>query len=248
MCVRKERIFSVYLPTTQTWLNPNIEFIFNTEIVEYDLQAAGYSLIREYQLLHKDQIYQLSQLDKKERNIAIGKLQRDIPGLGKRLSDRFVDVRELFMKENNLDDSRLISVKRDAFFTIGKCYKTHLRDELRFVPKSTYSSYIRFPNNSNIELYYSSEKLDVKGIGEMGLARHRLYLLSMMSKLMKMIESKDSNIKRYWRKLVESYKLNQLEEGYYLEFNNKSQEIDPVFNYIKVIVPLTQIIIQEMVL
>ena len=36
-----------------TFINPNIVYTFNKEIIEYDLKEAGFSLTKEYNLLDK---------------------------------------------------------------------------------------------------------------------------------------------------------------------------------------------------
>ena len=33
------------------WKNPKIKFVNNTEIIEYDMKNAGFSLIKKYKLL-----------------------------------------------------------------------------------------------------------------------------------------------------------------------------------------------------
>jgi len=233
-----------YDPSKSTWYNDQIEYLFNSEIYEYDLQDAGYSLIKEYHLLPEEDIQRLSYLEKVERIIAIGKLQRDRSGLSRQLSDLFTEIRRLFIEENNLSDDRILSVKKDAFFTIGKCSTTTF-GQLTFVIKNKYSSYLRFPDISNIELYYSDQTLDIKGIGEVGQSRHRLYLLEFLKKVMKLIEAKNPTVKHYLRTFIDDYKGDRLEEGYYIEFNNRSQILDPLANYRYLLIPLIQVTVKE---
>ena len=37
-----------YEPSKTTWLNPNIEYLFDYDIREYDIQDAGFNLIKQF--------------------------------------------------------------------------------------------------------------------------------------------------------------------------------------------------------
>ena len=41
------------------YINPNIFYLFNKEIIEYDMKEAGFSLIQEYKLLDEKEIEKL---------------------------------------------------------------------------------------------------------------------------------------------------------------------------------------------
>lgn len=228
----------------QTWLNPDIEYLFNNEIYEMDIKRAGLSLIKEYHLLSPEKIDKLSKMDKLGSDIAIGKLQRDSKEFSAVFQQKFVDARALFINANGLSDNRIISVKKDAFFIIGKCAHTKF-NQIEFVEKNCYSSYIRFVDNSNIELYYRGDGFDVKGIGEFGLNIHRVFMLQMLQEVVKRLESKSKNVKRYIMDFVYKYRSGTLDEEYYIEFNNKSEAINPIYNYQKILIPIIEIILEE---
>ena len=237
----------MYTPDITTWMNPNIEYLFNTEIIEYDMKEAGFSLIKQYKLLNTDAITKLNQLGKDERKIAIGKLQRYGDLSSSVLSSKFAEMRGLFLTGNSLTDNEIITVKKDAIFTIGKC-KKHKFDGIEFVEKNHYSSYIRFVNNSNIEIFYNDingSELEIKGIGDVGVNRHRLYLIPFIIKIIKYIELKNPSAKRQLKTFIDEYKSMKLDEGYYIEFNNMSSSTDPMFNYQKLLIPLVQIVMGE---
>lgn len=235
-----------YNPLKSTWVNPDIEYIFNDEIIEYDIQDAGFSIIKQFKLLPDNKIRELASMDKGlERHRAIGILQRDDRILSKNLSDKFADVRRIFISSNNITDDNIISVKKDAIYTIGQCRKL-VFGQVRFVPKNTYTSYIRFPEIQNVEIYYSSSGVDVKGIGTSAVNRHQLYMMEFIRTVMLMIEENNPRVKRYLSKFIKDYKSGELEEAFYLEFNNKSRDINPLFNFQNVIVPFICIILREM--
>lgn len=234
-----------YDPSKTVYFNPDIEYIFNTELIEYDIRDAGFSIIKQYRLLPADKIIELEHLGKgMERHIAIGKLQGDDKILSKALSDKFAEVRSMFIKANNIDDNDIVSVKKDALFIIGP------RDNLRFgmiefAPKNRYSSYIRFTDAGGIEIYYSDDQLDIKQMGDSGVNKHRLYMVEFIKRVIDMIESKDPKVKRFMMKFVMDYKGRLLDDEYYVKFDRMSRDIDPLFNYQKIIIPLIQIVMRE---
>ena len=237
----------IYQASKTTWLNPNIEYLFDSEIIEYDMSDAGFSLVKEFHLLSDDEIERLTLMGKGvDRHIAIGNLQRNNKQFSNELLRCFTELRKFFIDYNNLDDSKIISVKKDAFFTIGPCRRTKF-GSIKFAEKNRYTSYLRLTNINDVEIYYSSAKLDVKGITAPALNRHRLYMLEFISKMMGMIEAKDPHVKRYLIKFIDEYKAHDLDDAYYLEFNRFSRDIDPIFNFQKLIIPLTQIISRELI-
>lgn len=235
----------LYTPDKSIWLNPNIDFLFNSDIIEYDIQDAGFSLTKEYHLLPNDVIKELESLPKGiKRHKQIGIIQRDNKIFTENLLQKFTEVREWFIKVNNLTDNDIISVKKDAIYTIGEVDNTKL-NSIIFRNKNIYSSYIRFPDNLNMEIYYYDNKLDIKGMTESCINRHRLHMIEFLRQTINMIENHDSKVKRFIINFINDYKNQLLDEMYYLEFNNISKEFNPAFNYLKIIIPLVQIIQKE---
>ena len=234
-----------YTPSKMSWLNPNIEYLFDDTIIEYDMKDAGLTIIRHYNLLDKNQIDRLLLLEKNDRNRAVGLIRRHNKEFSNALSEKFAEMRALFISANNITDNQIISVKNDAIYTIGEMKKLKF-GKVEFSGKNVYSSYIRFVDNMNIEIYYSEDNIEVKGIGEIGVNKHRLYMVNFISTIISYIESNSSYIKRYMKTFIDDYKSDKLDIGYYLEFNNNSSSVDKVYNYQKVIIPLTQIILKEL--
>jgi hypothetical protein len=234
-----------YNPNKSIWYNSNIEYLINHDIYEYDMKDAGLSIIQHYNLLSSNEINKLLELNKDEQHIAIGLLQRKDTNLSKTLSEKFIEMRSLFISANNISDDSIISVKKDAIYTIGP-YSNLTFGCIKFVPKNHYSSYIRFVDNMNIEIYYGDGLLTVKGIGENALNHHRLYNLVFLKEIISDLEEKNISIKRYLKKFIDDYKTNYLDREYYLEFNNMSNKEDPLFNYQKLLIPIIQITLREL--
>ena len=234
-----------YNPSKSTWLNPNIEYLFNDDIIEYDIHDAGFSLIQQYQLLPPEKIKELERIPRGiQRHIQVGVLQRDDKEFSKRLTDKFTEVRALFMMMNQLKDDSIVSVKKDAIYTIGKVKRTTF-GKVKFMEKNHYSSYIRFPDITNLELYDGENGIDVKGMGDAAVNRHRLYMLEFLRKTIKSIEQQDSSVKRKFMRFFNQYKFDELDEEFYIEFNNVSRDQNKLFNYANLLIPLLKIIMRE---
>lgn len=236
-----------YNPSKTTWMNPNIEYLFNTDIIEYDIQDAGFSLIRQYRLLPDDKIRELERLGKGlDRHIAVGMLQRDDKEFSKKLGEKFAEIRTLFLYNNSLSDNDIVSVKKDAIYTIGPCKKTSF-GKIKFREKSHYTSYIRFSQIQNLEMYYSHDGIDVKGMSESSVRIHNLHWMELFREIFPMIESRSPRVKRKFMQFVDQYKADEVEEEFYIEFNNVSRNMNKLHNFQRVIVPLVQIIQREVI-
>ena len=233
-----------------TWMNPNINYLFNDDIVEYDISDAGFNIIKQFHLLPPTDIRRLELMNKGlERHIAVGTMQRDDKVFSRALLDKFAEVRKTFIDANSITDNDIISVKKDAFF-ITKQPKETKFGLIEFKPKNRYTSYIRFPTISNdFEIYYNSidKIMDIKGMSEVSINKHRLYTVEILKQIINMIEDRNSAVRRKIINFIDKYKADQLEDEYYLEFNNKSDQIDKLFNFQKLWVPLIFIVRKELI-
>lgn len=244
------------------YLNPNIDFLFGRNIIEFDMKSAGLSLIKYYNLLDEHTIASLEQMEKTARNKQIGIIQRDNPEFKNSLSNAFIDMRRIFIETLNLNDIDILSIKKDAIFIIDPptkkevCFKNVI-----FVPKNKYTSYI---NLNKKEFYINSlmKQIDVKGLSSVEL--HRKYLLDFILKFATMNE-KSSNVDIIIRTLVrfvKDYRNRKLPVEFYREMNNSGMyrvyqdylddfveisntddidNLDISYNYINYIAPLASI-------
>jgi hypothetical protein len=233
-----------YNPRTMTWMNPSIEYLFNKDIIEYDMKDASLNIIKQYSLLDGETIRNISNMEKMKRYITLGKMQRDNKDFSIALQNKFAELRESFLNANKLTNNNIISVKNDAIYTIDSVSHTKF-GSIEFIQKNKYTSYIRFTDNSNIELYYNIDGIDIKGMGDSAINRHRIYMLSFIKKVIGYLEEKSISVKRYLKNFIDDYKNDRLDEEFYLEFNNLSKDFNKVFNYQKLIIPIVQITIKE---
>ena len=207
-----------------TYLNTEIEYLTNRSIIEYDLKSANTSLCKEYELLPSDEIEKIESLDKKKRVVRIGLLQRKDKSFKEKLSASFIDIRKRFFEANHIEDKQILSIKKDAIFTIGEVEETDF-GFCHFVEKNRYTSYLYIKNAFNrFEFYYSSDgKLDIKGLGDEAYALHKEYLISFFKQIFFHMEnSSPQTLYRYLSRFATKYKKRELDIGYYREFTQNS--------------------------
>lgn len=211
------------------WVNPNIPYLFNREIIEYDMKSAGLSLIREYKLLPDKQIEKLLKLGKQDLNRKIGLMERDNKELVKQKKEAFKNAREAFFRMNGLEDNDVLAIKKDAIFCTKRCKNCQIGTYILFREKNRYSSYIKL-NKGKLELYYShdytDDHLDVKGIGEENLKLHDSGMTAFFWQFFRHMEMETAESTLMWmRTIVDMYKSFQLPLCYYRQFNAKSSYI-----------------------
>lgn len=253
------------------WINPAYEYLFGKKIVEYDMQSAGFSLIKEYGLLDEKTIHDLDKVEsKKELVVKVGLIQKNNKEFAKKLSDAFKDARKRFFEANALNEKNILSIKKDAFFTIDtECSVTQL-GKLNFRPKHQYSSYMKL---QKIEFYIDTRDrvIDIKGLGQ-GAIHDKLVELhkdGMLSFIIDFARGREihTDIQRqsFWlSKFVKRYREKSLDIQYYrelsqtMDFKVNSEEgilsmtecpeefrkdLEISYNYYNFIVPIVSIIV-----
>lgn len=240
------------------YINPNIPYLFNSDITEYDMEDAGFSLTREFHLLEEAQIESLGRLRKERRTIEIGKIQGKNESFKNELKTAFGSARGLFFIENEIDINDLISIKKDAIITTKKCNTQQFGHYINFRPKNKYSSYVQL--EKGLEFYYNPNTLDVKGIGDSQLSYHEDYMINFIKKFFHKMETESEEVViSFIRRFIDKYKRKELEVGYYREFSNNPvyrtldgstfedywddgvQDLNITYNYNKILLKLIQI-------
>lgn len=242
-----------------TYINTDNAFLFNREIIEYDMKDAGFSIIKENKLLSDKTINQLSLMDKNARRIKIGKLQNIEKGLKESLKTGFETARELFFLENSLTSDDIVSIKKDAIFTTKRCKKCKIGKFIEFRPKNFYTSYLNF--NKTLEIYYSIDKLDIKGIGDEKIVLHENYMVAFLKDFFNKVESTDNkNVILFMKRFIDKYKTKKLDIGYYREMNSMSlftinstgdkyeyyddiDDIDISYNYYNILIKMLKMLL-----
>jgi hypothetical protein len=98
----------------------------------------------------------------------------------------FQDIRRIFFEENNIENSNILSIKKDAIFLINKVpIKTNFLDNCVFIKKNEYSSYI---NICGKEFYYdiNNNSLDIKKIPKEVVKMQKDYLFKFVAECLKL--------------------------------------------------------------
>lgn len=206
-----------------SYLNKDIDYLINEEIIEYDMKSAGYNLSRHFQLLPPHVLAKLGGMGKKERQIELGWIQKRDKEFSRALSDAFAEGRKLFYEANDLSEDNIVAIKKDAIFVTKRCEHLVFGEHLEFQPKNEYTSYYYM---GGIEFYYHSslDILDVKGLGDEGEELHADYMLSFLMNMFFRNETgtdTQKNIK-YLLTFADHYRNLNLECGYYRELNRSS--------------------------
>ena len=209
------------LYTRDTYLNKDLPHIFGQDIYEYDIHRAGLSITKEFKLLPEDKIEEIETLSKDKTEIAVrlGKIQRKDDKYKEGLKQGFIAARKLFFESNLLEDHQILSIKKDAIFTLVPC-ETRRFGYIEFSLKNHYSSFLC---TKRYEFYYNDSHMDVKGIDDKRLYLHREYMVKLITTYFKKMEEEgQESTLQYLRYMIDMYKKKKLNIGYYRSFDSES--------------------------
>lgn len=137
------------------YVNPQIDYLKNVSITEYDISSAGMNILYDLNMLTEDQFHTLQHMDKHKRVVTIGWLLKD-PTLNTALTYGFEQARKVFIEKNKLEDSHILSIKRDAFYLINKSsgIEGRISEHIEFRQQKTFSSFLQI-NKKEHYLEYS---------------------------------------------------------------------------------------------
>lgn len=242
------------------YLNDNLQYIFSSEIIEYDMQSAGFNLTKYFKLLPEDKIEHLSRLPKKERQIQEGLYQKENKVYKQKLAEKFIEARRMFFEANNIQDDQVLSIKKDAIIMLRRCDKTTFGN-IVFAEKNVYSSYLYL---NKVEFYFNRHTVDIKGIDDDKLVEHRNFMIAFLHRFTEMMEvSAEKHTISFVKNFMMAYKERELPIGYYRELNSSAMfrlkvkylnntvgvrtigEVDKLdigYNFTRYIVPLISIL------
>lgn len=234
------------------YLNRDIKYLKNVNIVEYDMKSAGLSILRAKHAISEEKVQELLNMPKEERNIAIGVLEHNNKEILEIKNAGFKEYITRFVFENGINLSNILTIKKDAIFLIN-CNPTifNFDEYVNFEPKNVYTSYCLLNGK---EFYYNgnTRKIDVKGLGKevaesiangpLKDIANILHHSECNNKLEMFKYLKDYRSRYINKKLrIESYR--DIDTGFYLYKDYKLENIEPEYmnsiqysdNYIKYI-------------
>jgi len=197
------------------WFNPNIQFMFHANIVEYDMKAMSVSISEKYHLLEQSIIDKLKRMPKDQRTKAVGLMQRDNKEYSERLIQCELETRRKFLEMNNLTESDVICLHSDACIFNSRKKIINNIEGVEFKHANTWSSYMRF---KGIEMFYDGEVLEYKGVAKELLNQHSMGIHRYLCEVFNKLENYDQSIIDYITKFQKNYLQDKLPDYYYLAF------------------------------
>ena len=214
------------------WSKPNyrsnIQFLIDIPIREYDISKANINVLRDANILSEEQYQYFLQCPKLEREIAIGKMQGSNPEVTLALKNGIENARKIFIESNSINPSDILSIRNDAITVIGdRIMKTDITDRVKFRISGDYRSFYRINRMHlfyNFDLISKTEVLDIKGLGDIGVALHKQYMLEFLAELFytAQIEGIEMAIKLL-STVYTQYINKELSINYYRELNEGSR-------------------------
>lgn len=196
--------------------------IINSEIRCYDIKQANINILLDYDIITQEVYDNLRSMRKIDREIYVGNLCKD-KEISSTLSHGFIDARKALFEFNNIEDHEILSIKKDAVYTIEKVLQYTTFRHVNFRLTDTYSSFYKV---KGLELYYNGKDniLHVKGIGDDTIENyHKNHFFLLLKTIFRMAEQQDLlTVLTSLQSLINIYLNYELEPECYREFNRIS--------------------------
>lgn len=192
-------------------------------IYEYDIQKANISILLQYGYISSQEFNMYCNMNKLQRQIAIGKLQKN-PKYAKALNVGFEEARRMLIQQNNIKEEEVISIKKDALYVMRKLNITTF-GHINFTIRNYFNMFLLC---RGIEIYFDHNDitgeciLDFKGINDSKLYLHDSYI-SEIACILSLVQL--CNIDNAIKELIDfmkKYDNRELDISYYREFNSSS--------------------------
>lgn len=205
----------------RTLYTKKARFIIN-EIHEYDIAKANISILLQGGYISAKEYNMYSQMNKLQREIAIGNLQKD-PKYSRIISNGFENARKQLIESNGLTIDDIVSIKKDAFYVMKRLYNT----QFGCINFTLRNSYNLFMICRGIEIYYGYNELngiivDIKGINDNKLYLHSAYLSAIGYILELVCKNYVNEAIQELISFMRAYDNRELDVDYYREFNSSS--------------------------
>lgn len=193
-------------------------------VYEYDIRQANVSVLRYFKRLPNVVLDELASMPKIDRNVAIGKLEREpqYAHLKKDIASGIEFARYKLMYANLLQDAEILSIKNDAIFILGRKLKYTEFGPIQFVMKHKFSLFYKI---EGLEFYYSSrdKAITVKGMSDDILEEpeHQKGMLNFLRKVFDyLLCGNREGLRKYLIDFTDDYKSRKLPHCYYRELNS----------------------------
>lgn len=197
------------------WFNPDIQFMFHSNIVEYDMRAMSVSISEKYGLLDEETIRVLKLLPKEQRTKRVGLLQKDDKNYSERLIQCELETRRKFLETNGLDETNVISLHSDACIFNSKKKIINNIEGIEFKHANTWTAYMIY---KGIEMFYADGVITYKGIPKEMLNKHTLGIHKYLCTVFDKVENYDPEILDFLSKFQRRYLQDKLQDFFYIPF------------------------------
>jgi hypothetical protein len=197
------------------WFNPDIQFMFHSNIVEYDMRAMSVSISEKYGLLDEETIRVLKLLPKEQRTKRVGLLQKDDKNYSERLIQCELETRRKFLETNGLDETNVISLHSDACIFNSKKKVINNIEGIEFKHANTWTAYMIY---KGIEMFYADGVITYKGIPKEMLNKHTLGIHKYLCTVFDKVENYDPEILDFLSKFQRRYLQDKLQDFFYIPF------------------------------
>src|SRR5574344_1702144 len=201
-----------------------IDYLISSYIREYDISKANINILYKYGVISYDEYIAYFNMDKYSREVSIGNLQKN-PEITKILQNGIIEAKKLFFDANNIEDGDVLAIKNDAVLLINKIAHNTKFDNIEFINKELFTSYIKINNNTKLFYTYDNirkiELFGVKGINKNNLSLHKDFFVDFLKEFFYCCEN--STINETIDLVINFYNLYlnlKLDIGYYREFNS----------------------------
>lgn len=201
-----------------------VDFII-TPIYEYDISKANISILLQKGVIDVSQYNDFYNMNREDRQINIGYMQRNNPEIIKILEEGFKEARYSFIVSNNIQDDEIVSIKKDSLFITKQANVTKF-GHVNFTLRNTYSIMVKI---HKLEVYYNinpmsfEHSIDIKGIKNEVLIKHESTYIHLLCEILYLIcNNRPEDAIRYMKNFVIDYDNLILPIEFYREFNQQS--------------------------
>lgn len=207
---------------TRSLFTTDLTIVIN-KITEYDLKSANISAMEASGKFDQQVLDNLRGMSKMQREVLVGKMRRKDKRITKIISNGIQYAKQCLFEANLIQDAEVVSIKNDAVFIAGRKLKCTKFGPYQFVPKNTYSLFLKL--DKQLEFYYDGrhDKLDIKGIGENVLSDPDQIngMICFLKTVFRLIsKGRTDDLRVYLIRFVDDYKSLNLPVCYYKEFNS----------------------------
>ncbi len=213
------------------------DFIIGSLFLEFDIEKCNINILYNAGVIDSNTYNHLYNSDKHYREVWVGSnILKNNDINNKILSDGITEARRRFFEIANLEDSSIITIRKDSIFFIDKDSKfinypvieiPFDKTSIKFKQKGIYTSFYKLKKKL-IVLYnngrLSKETLSVAGINDNNLILHENYFSDFLKALFQTAEFRGTEEAINLLKIFYLNYINlRLNAGYYREYNSLSK-------------------------